>query len=141
MTKINFEQYTFKLKLSAGKEMIWDVLRNKYVLLTPEERVRQTIVHYLISTKGFSRNLIAIERALEIGNGKRFDIVLFNHDAKPILLIECKSPSIKIDLDTFLQSGKYNLSIQAPYVWLTNGYENFIIDAYHKTILDSFPKL
>jgi type I site-specific restriction endonuclease len=139
MTDIQFGQYSFKLKNVEGKEMIWDILRHKYIVLTPEERVRQTIVHYLITTKGYSKNLIAIERAAVTNDNKRFDIVLFNQETKPILLVECKSPSVKIDLDTFLQSGKYNINIQAPYIWLSNGHENFIINSYTQTVLDSFP--
>jgi len=110
MQTLNLPTYNFKLKNSQNKTLIFDKLRKKYVVLTPEEWVRQHFVHFLIDQKKYPETLIAIEKQLTINNlKKRTDILIFNSDGKPEVVIECKAPSIKISQKTFDQIARYNL--------------------------------
>jgi len=96
------------------------------MVLTPEEWVRQHFVYFLIEEKKYPISLIAIEKQLTINNlKKRSDILVFNIDGKPEIIVECKAPSIKITQDTFDQIARYNLKLKANYLIVTNGLEHF----------------
>ena len=117
MQTLNLPTYNFKLKNSQNKTLIFDKLRKKYVVLTPEEWVRQHFVHFLIDQKKYPETLIAIEKQLTINNlKKRTDILIFNSDGKPEVVIECKAPSIKISQKTFDQIARYNLQLKADFL-------------------------
>ncbi len=106
--------------------LIFDKLRKKYIVLTPEEWVRQHFVYFLIEEKKYPVTLIALEKQLTINNlKKRSDILIFNTDGKPEIIVECKAPSIKITQNTFDQIARYNLKLRANYLILTNGLEHF----------------
>ena len=106
--------------------LIFDKLRKKYIVLTPEEWVRQHFVYFLIEEKKYPVTLIALEKQLTINNlKKRSDILIFNADGKPEIIVECKAPSIKITQNTFDQIARYNLKLRANYLILTNGLEHF----------------
>ena len=126
MQKLNLPIYHFKLKKDKNKTYIFDQIRKKYMVLTPEEWVRQHFVKYLVDEKKYPISLIAIEKQLTINNlKKRSDILVFNANGKPDVIVECKSPSVKITQDTFDQIARYNLKLQANYLVVTNGLEHF----------------
>jgi hypothetical protein len=126
MQKLNLPTYNFKFKSSENKTLIFDKLRKKYMVLTPEEWVRQHFVYFLIEEKKYPVSLIAIEKQLTINNlKKRSDILVFNTDGKPEIIVECKAPSIKITQDAFDQIARYNLKLKANYLIVTNGLEHF----------------
>jgi len=126
MQKLNLPTYNFKLKSSENKTLIFDNLRKKYMVLTPEEWVRQHYVHFLIDKKRYPISLIALEKQLTINNRKkRTDILVFNKDGNHEIIVECKAPSIKITQDTFDQIARYNLKLKANYLIVTNGLHHF----------------
>jgi hypothetical protein len=126
MQKLNLPNYKFKLKSSENKTLIFDNLRKKYFVLTPEEWVRQHFVQFLIDEKKYPVSLIAIEKQLTINNRKkRTDILVFNTDGNPDIIVECKAPQIKITQATFDQIARYNLKLKANYLIVTNGLDHF----------------
>ena len=126
MLQLNLPTYQFKIKSKENKRFIFDNLRKKYVVLTPEEWVRQNFTTYLINEKNYPASLIAIEKQLEVnGLKKRSDILIFNTDGKPEIIIECKAPSMTINQDVFDQIARYNLKLKANYLIVTNGLEHF----------------
>ena len=138
MRALNFPSYRFRLKNSENNLAIFDVLRKKFVLLSPEEWVRQHTIHFLMEQKKISPNLLNVEKVLKInGLTKRYDIVAFNSDGSIKLLVECKAPHIKIDQTTFDQIARYNLSLNAEYLMVTNGLQHFFcqLDYEAKTYL------
>lgn len=126
MQKLNLPTYNFKLKSKENKTLIFDNLRKKYMVLTPEEWVRQHFVSFLIHEKKFPNALIAIEKQLKVNNiKKRSDILVFNSNGEPHIIVECKAPSIKITQDTFDQIARYNLKLKAKFLIVTNGLDHF----------------
>ncbi len=126
MTEVRFNKYQFRLEKREGKEYIFDIARKRFVLLTSEEWVRQHILHYLIADRLYPANHIAVERGIELnGLQKRFDIVVFSKDAKPVMIIECKAPEETLNEKVFEQIASYNLSLKVDYLWVTNGERNF----------------
>lgn len=144
MEPLNFPTYHFRLKNSENKTYIFDVIRKKFVVLQPEEWVRQHIVHYLISEKNYPKSLINVEKQLTInGLTKRYDIVVFKSDGSISILVECKAPSIQITQHVFDQIARYNLRLNADYLMVTNGLQNFYckmdFDAEKYTFLRDMP--
>jgi hypothetical protein len=138
MQKLNLPTYNFKLKSSENKTLIFDILRKKYMVLTPEEWVRQHFILFLMEQKRYPASLIAIEKQLTINNRKkRTDILVFDSDGKHDIIVECKAPSIKITQDTFDQIARYNLKLNAKYLIVTNGLEHFYckLDTENKTYI------
>lgn len=126
MVSLNLPKAEFKIKSSENTLYIFDIIRKKYVVLTPEEWVRQHVIHYLINIKGYPKSLIAVEKQLIINTlKKRFDILVFNTKGLPDLIIECKSPSINISQDTFDQIARYNLKLNATLLMVTNGLVHY----------------
>ncbi len=138
MQKLNFPTCAFKLKSSENKTLIFDIVRKKYVIVTPEEWVRQHVVHFLLKEKNYPISLIAIEKQLKINKRvKRTDIIVFNKQGTPEILIECKAPSVKITQTTFDQIARYNLSANSNFLMVTNGLENYYckIDTVKETYI------
>lgn len=126
MQKLNLPTYSFKLKSNEKHTLIFDDLRKKYFVLTPEEWVRQHFVQFLIHDKKYPVSLIALEKQLILNNlKKRTDIVVFNNSGNPDIIVECKAPHIKISQDTFDQIARYNLKLNANYLIVTNGLEHY----------------
>jgi hypothetical protein len=126
MTEVVFSQYKFRTGEQDGRQVIFDEVRKKPVALTPEEWVRQHILHYLIYDKQYPKSLIAVERALDLnGLQKRFDIVVFATDGNPKMLIECKAPEERLNEKVFEQIARYNMKLRVKYLWVTNGAGNF----------------
>ncbi len=110
----------------AGKTQLYDVIRKKYVAATPEEWVRQLLIHFLLLEKGVNKNKIAVEKQLIINElQKRFDLMVYDNDLKPHILIECKAPSVPINDDVFRQAATYNFALRAPFLMVTNGRETY----------------
>lgn len=104
---------------------IFDIIRKKYVVLTPEEWVRQHVVHYLIYTRSFRQSYINVEKMFKISNiVKRYDVVVYNPDGSIYLLVECKKPDIKLSQTVFDQIARYNLQLNAKYLMVTNGLQH-----------------
>ncbi len=126
MQKLNLPTYSFKVKNSEKHYLIFDDIRKKYIVLTPEEWVRQHFVQFLIQEKKYPISLIAIEKQLIINKlKKRSDILIFNSDGTPNIIVECKAPSVKITQETFDQIARYNLQLNAKYLIVTNGIEHY----------------
>lgn len=126
MHLLNLPTYKFKIKNTKNKYTIFDIVRKKYVSLTPEEWVRQHFIHYLIKEKKYPISLIAIEKQLTINNlTKRTDILVFNLKGTPEIIVECKAPSIKITQHTFDQIARYNLKLNANYLIVSNGLKHY----------------
>ena len=126
MQKLNLPSYTFKIKSNEKHYLIFDEIRKKYIVLTPEEWVRQHFVQFLIQERNYPLSLVAIEKQLVINNlKKRSDILIFNSDGTPNIIVECKAPSVKITQDTFDQIARYNLKLNAKYLIVTNGLEHY----------------
>jgi len=124
--KLNFPTYSFRFKNSENKISIFDEIRKKFVILQPEEWVRQHCVHYLMTEKKYPKSLINVEKELIINDlKKRYDIVVFNPDGSIHLIVECKSAKITINQDTFDQIARYNLSVNATFLMVTNGINHY----------------
>ena len=138
MQELNFPSYAFKLKSSENKTLIFDIVRKKYVILTPEEWVRQHVVHFLLKEKNYPISLIAVEKQLKINAiVKRTDIIVYNKLGTPEVLIECKAPSVKITQTTFDQIARYNLTANSKYLMVTNGLAHYFcqIDSIRETYI------
>lgn len=130
MHKLNLPEVEWSLKKEEGKVLIFDVIRKKYIVLTPEEWVRQHFVHFLISQLNYPRSLFRIEGALAYNRmQKRSDILVRNREGKPWMLIECKAPNIKLTQKAFNQVSVYNMTIGAKYLAVTNGMVHFCCEA------------
>lgn len=146
MFKLNLPEYNPTLRKEEGKVWIFDIIRKKYIVLTPEEWVRQHFIHYLIHHLRYPKSLFRVESGLQYNKlQKRSDIVIHNRMGKPWMLIECKSPSIKLTQKAFNQVAVYNMTIGAQYVAVTNGMAQFCFEAMDKSdtavkFLDSFPE-
>jgi hypothetical protein len=126
MQKLNFPTYKFRFKNSENKVHVFDDIRKKFVVLQPEEWVRQHVLQFLIQDKGYPRSLINIEKELTINSlRKRYDIVIFYPDGNINLIVECKSPNIKISQATFDQIARYNLALKSTLLMVTNGLEHY----------------
>ena len=126
MRKLNFPTYPFRFKNSENKRLIFDEIRKKFVVLQPEEWVRQHCVQYLIKEKHYPKSLINVEKELKINDlKKRYDIVVFKSDGSIHLIVECKAPKITIKQNAFDQIARYNLALNAEYLMVTNGLNHY----------------
>ncbi len=118
--------YPFKITEDNGKLTLFDDIRKKHILLTPEEWVRQHFVQYLINQKGYPKSLIKLEGGLKLhGKARRTDIVVFNNEGERILLIECKAPSVGIDQKVFDQVARYNMVHKVALLAVSNGLQHY----------------
>jgi len=122
MMPLNLPAYDFVLKKESGKIFILDMLRKKYLVLTPEEWVRQHFINYLIHALGYPRALIKVEGGLKFNQlKKRSDIVVFDRTGIPWMLIECKAPEQRLQQITIEQAAVYNHTLKAQFIVITNG--------------------
>jgi len=126
LPRLNFsENYQFRLKQSDEIPYIFCVIRKKWLLLTPEEWVRQHVVQFLIREKNYSKSSINTEVTVSInGMKKRADVIVYKKE-KPLIIVECKAPSIQITQETFDQIARYNLSLNADFLMVTNGLNHY----------------
>jgi predicted type IV restriction endonuclease len=126
MQKLNFPSYTFRFKNSENKVSIFDEIRKKFIILTPEEWVRQHVVRFLLEEKKYPKSLINVEKVLMVnGLRKRYDVVVFNPDGSIFVLVECKAPEIKTSQATFDQIARYNMTLKAEFLMVTNGLNHY----------------
>jgi hypothetical protein len=142
--KLNFPSFEFRIEKVNDKLVIFDILRKKSVALTPEEWVRQHMVRYLIEVKGYPKSMINIESGLKYDKlRKRADILVYDNQACPFLVVECKSPQIRLDNSVLHQVAAYSKSLKAKYIGVSNGLNHYCwsIDQVDQTTqnLDDFP--
>ncbi|MFT3844621.1 MAG: type I restriction enzyme HsdR N-terminal domain-containing protein [Lacibacter sp.] len=131
MIKVDFPEPKFKIKTEDGKEVVFDELRKRWVRLTPEEWVRQNFVQYLVQVKKYAPALIGIEKEISLGElKKRFDVLVFNSDHQPLIMIECKAMDVELTEKVLNQVLRYHVSVPAGYLVITNGTYTY---AWHKT--------
>ena len=122
MIKIDYPPYQPKIKTQGGQEFIFDSFRKKWVVLTPEEWVRQNFLQYLITVKKYPASLIAIEKEIKLGElKKRFDIVVYDKNSQPWMIVECKEMNVELNQQVLDQVLRYNITMQVPYLVITNG--------------------
>ncbi|MGF1555433.1 type I restriction enzyme HsdR N-terminal domain-containing protein [Paucihalobacter sp.] len=133
MQKLNFPQYSFRFKNNENNLSIFDAIRKKFVILQPEEWVRQHCIQFLLNEKKFPKSHINIEKKITINQlTKRYDIVVFNPDGRIHLMVECKAPTVIINQTTFDQIARYNLALNATYLMVTNGLNHYYCQMDYK---------
>lgn len=127
---IDYSHISLLLRKHSGKTQVFDPIRKKWYVLTPEEHVRQYLLRYIITFMQYPPGLIAVEKSILVeGLNKRFDIVVYNRQHKPWLLAECKAPEVPVSNDTLHQLLRYNNNLQCNYWLVTNGHTSFCADA------------
>lgn len=126
MQALNFPEFSFRFKSNENKVSIFDEIRKKFIVLQPEEWVRQHCIQYLILEKNYPRSLINVEKELKVNDlSKRYDIVVYNPDGSIHLIVECKSYDVSISQSTFDQIAQYNMTLNASYLMVTNGINHY----------------
>ncbi|MCX6204291.1 MAG: type I restriction enzyme HsdR N-terminal domain-containing protein [Bacteroidetes bacterium] len=142
MIVLHYPSYPFKIKAINGKDQVFDPFRKKWVVLTPEEWVRQNILQYLVQSCKYPSSLIAVEKSIQLGElTKRFDIVVYKNDS-PWMIIECKEAKVKLDETTMLQILQYQQVLTAQYLFISNGHETLgaKIESGKLHALQNFPE-
>lgn len=144
MIALNLPSFQYNVKNIDGKVMIFDIIRKKYVQLTPEEWVRQHFVHFMIHHLKYPKSLISIETGLRFNQlQKRSDIIVHDRKGVPWLIVECKSPDQPINERTVWQVSVYNNTVNAPYVAMTNGIKHICylrdLSCEKVILMDTFP--
>ena len=128
MQQLNFPSFDFQIISESGETKIFDTIRKKYVQLTPEEWVRQHVVRYLIENKGYPQMLIQVEGSIKVGKmNKRCDVIAYNKQMQPILLVECKRSDVELTQEVFDQIFRYNLRLGVSKMFVTNGIKHYCI--------------
>jgi hypothetical protein len=141
MIKIEYPPYQPKIKAENNVEYIFDTIRNKWIVLTPEEWVRQNFLNYLINALQYPKALIAIEKEINIGDvKKRFDIIVYNKNTQPWMLIECKEMNVALSQKVLTQIINYNVAIKANFLVLTNGVNCMAFDTINNVLLTHLPQ-
>ena len=142
MLKIDFPAPSFNIKTTNEKDYIFDIVRKKWILLTPEEWVRQNIVAYLIQTLQYPAALLAIEKEISVnGLKRRCDIVVYANNT-PWMIIECKEPEVALNEKVLTQILHYNITLDVPYLIISNGNYSYgwFIEGGKPVTLNEFPK-
>lgn len=130
MISIDYSGIVLRLRKEDGKTTVFDPVRKKWIVLTPEEHVRQYMIQYMITVLNYSPALMAVEKNIKVGDmNKRFDIVAYGRDHKPWLLAECKAPDVEISEKTLQQLLNYQRRVQCNYWLLTNGHQVYCANA------------
>ena len=136
MIKIKYPAYQPKIKKEDTREFIFDEVRKRWVVLTPEEWVRQNFLQYIIVVKKYPAALIAVEKEIKLGDQKkRFDIVVYDKNSRPWMIIECKEMNVALSETVLQQVLRYNINLQARYVVITNGNECLAFEKQHNNFL------
>lgn len=142
--ELTLPPFDYKVKKQQGGTMIFDIIRKKYVALTPEEWVRQHMIHYLIEQLHYPASLIAVEKEIDLyGLKRRFDLVCYDRQSQPYLIVECKAPTVSLSQAVFDQVFRYNLILAARYVAVTNGiihYCGYMSEEKRFTFLPQIPE-
>ncbi len=132
METLNLPVHDLSIRTEAQNKYIFDIIRKKYLVLTPEEWVRQNFVHYLVEDLGYPASLMRTENGLKLYNTqKRSDIVVYSRNAEPLAVVECKATDVRITQETFNQVARYNINFKAPIIIATNGLNHYCA-RYHR---------
>lgn len=140
---LNLPPCELRLKKERETTFVWDGLRGMWLVLTPEEWVRQNFIRFMVSGLGAAGKNISQEFVVDIAGSQRADIVLYGSDGRPCMLVECKAPAVKLDKSVLAQAVRYNSVVGAPYIVLTNGARHLCFSAGGQGItqLPDFPDL
>jgi diaminopimelate epimerase len=146
MQQLNLPPANLRLKRKEDQTFVFCVIRKKELLLTPEEWVRQHLIHYLIEHRNISKGLISAEMSIEVnGLSRRCDLVVFSKEGKPQMIVECKAPDIAISEQTFRQIAQYNHRLQVSLLLMSNGIDHFIARVDQETgslqFIEDLPEL
>ncbi len=121
--------FTLKIRENDAQQEVFDPVRQKWVVLTPEERVRQIFILYLLNVKGFPLSHLSIEHAVTVnGMTQRYDLVVFDDALQPYMVVECKAPHVKLTQKVAEQAARYNSVLKAPLLCVTNGLEKKVFE-------------
>ena len=141
MEKLNLPEYDLRIRSEEGKQVIFDPIRKKYVVLTPEEWVRQNFIEYLKIEKKYPQNLMSVEKQVMVnGKQRRFDLLIYSRKGQPHLIAEFKAPSVKITQETFDQVVRYNMALHVERVVVSNGMQHFACEIDYEQNSYSFLK-
>lgn len=130
---LNLPKAELRLRMNGNRPEVWDGLRKKWLVLTPEEWVRQHFIRFLTFDRGTDPYRIVQEHGLDIhGFKRRADIVVYSRQAEPLLIVECKAPHITVTQDVFDQVAQYNIQLGVPYLVVTNGMEHYCSEIDHE---------
>ncbi len=139
MLKINYPLYQPKIKKLTDKELIFDEVRKQWVMLTPEEWVRQNFLQYLVQVMKYPVSLIAIEKEIQLGElKKRFDIVVYDKNTLPWMIIECKEMNVALDAGVLNQVLRYNQVLRVPFLVITNGSNTIAYSTKNNELIELF---
>ncbi len=146
MQELNFPTYTFRTRSESGVTKIFDPVRKNWIVLTPEEWVRQNLIAYLQHEYSVPYGLMAVEKEFRVNSlKKRADLVIYNKQGHPQMLAECKAPGIKLTNSTFEQAARYNLTLSVPLLLITNGLQHFCarinFENQSFVMLDNIPEM
>ena len=144
MKELVFPTFNYKLRKENGKVAIFDIIRKKYIILAPEEWVRQHLIHYFINQLNYPKSLISVEDGLKVNKmKKRSDVLVYNRQGKVFMVVECKSANVTLNQNAMIQLSTYNQKYNADYIALTNGLQIYVckIDYENKKsdYMDQFP--
>lgn len=139
---LKYPAFDVRLKKNKDKTHIFDTVRKKWLVLSPEEWVRQHLLHYLINQLGISAGRIAVEKELQLNDlKKRFDVVVYDKSLNPWLIVECKAPYVPLDLTVVEQAKRYNLVLRAELLMITNGVSDLVLNKQNKEVpLETYVK-
>lgn len=145
MEELIFPPFEHKIRKDKGKVAIFDIIRKKYIFLTPEEWVRQHLVHYFIHQLHYPKSMISVEDGLKVNKMlKRSDIIIYNRHGKVFMVVECKSAKVKLNQNSMIQLSTYNQNYNAEYIALTNGLQVYVCKMDYKKknadYVDQFPE-
>ena len=133
LPRLNFPVYEFRLRGQNSRPEVYDEVRKKWIVLTPEEWVRQHVIRWLVEEKKYPASLLAVEKSISVnGLTKRCDVVAFNRQGNPLLVIECKAHDVEISQPVFDQAARYNMTLNADLFLLTNGINHFCCRTDHE---------
>ena len=136
LVKLNLPLAQLKLSEENQITFVRCLIRNKKIVLTPEEWVRQNLIYYLDSHFNYSKSRMAVEYEIKYNNlNKRADIVYFDLDSNPYLIVECKAPNVKLNEDVLHQIVTYNSKLNTPYMLISNGIEHYIFEVTDNKII------
>ena len=126
MQALNLPRYDFRFEKRENQSYIFDNIRKKFILCTPEEWVRQNLIRYFIHEKSVPSGFISVEKEIRIhGKSRRYDIMIASNKGTPSVLVECKAPKVKISQDVFVQIAEYNIYFKVPYLFVSNGLSHY----------------
>lgn len=125
MQALNFPHYSFRTRQQAGQLQIFDPVRKRFATLTPEEWVRQHLIRYLFEEKQVPMHMMASERGLKVNRmQKRFDLVVFAPSGCPVMIVECKAPTVQLTEDVYYQIARYNMTLKVNHLLVSNGLKH-----------------